>query len=287
MSPGLARAVLVLLVLFTQACAEPLVKRAVDSTPTWLIRLDGFRDPTQAARVQYDHPVEWSDATLAEVLERVRVLGADEGATPQPLLSFGELIQIAPGIREAFYRAKPSEWVVFAVIQSKATYQTLTSGGLFVKGGKLHLMIANHRARIPPGKPDAVDPIKAVPLRPVSATPARLTFDPPEFVAAEEGDWVKDDSGKPVGQLVVDYQGFLASHQPVAAIEPARPGPSPAAPAKEAPATAAGNPPTETKPMDPQAGKAGKPSFKPKAGAPRSAARKAPAPKSQEEGAKP
>lgn len=236
-----ARLVVALLALVCQACSTPIVKRAVDSTPTWLVRLDSYRDPALAARAQYDHPAEWTDANLTEVLEHVRVVGAEEGTPPQPALSYGELSQIAPGIREALHRASATEWVAFAVIQSKATYRTFTSGGLFIKGGKLHVTIANHRVRLPPGKTDVVDPIKATPLRPVGGAPKPLTFVPPEYVVDAEGAWVQEEGEKPVSLVAFDHAAYLAAHASVRTL--------PTVPAQPREAT----PRAETLPVPPQA----------------------------------
>jgi hypothetical protein len=210
-----ARLVVALVALVCQACASPIAKRAVDHTPTWLVRLDSYRDPALAARARYDHPAEWTDANLTEVLEHVRVVGAGEGAQPQPALTYGELSQIAPGIREALHRASASEWVAFAVIQPKATYRTFTSGGLFLKEGKLYVMIANHRVRLPPGKTEVVDPVKASPLRPVGGSAKPLTFEPVEYVVGADGAWVQEEGAQPVSLVAIDHTAYLAAHTSV------------------------------------------------------------------------
>lgn len=205
------RLLMAVALLACAACAAPpLQSRVVDHGPLWLVRLDASRDPAQTAR-QFNHPMDVSDPELMVILEHVFIEGPATGTPPRPVFSYGELTCIVPGIREALHRATASEWVVFSVMDPKATHQTLTSGGLFVKDAKLYLLLANHRLQVPAGKTDVVDPLTAIPLHVQGQNPdsAALIFSPPRFMGHPDPD-VLPTRSEPVRRIVVDYDALRA-----------------------------------------------------------------------------
>lgn len=235
-SPGMIhRLLLGVLVLLCAACAGPTIaSRATAGEANWFVRLDTFLDSRSAADVRFDHPAAFSEADLAAVLSRVLVQERagllERKPFPQPLFSPGEIRQMAPGLQKALRTAKPAEWAVFYSALPGGTVQEVTSGGVFVKGGRLHVVVANHRERIPSGS-DGLTAIRANPLSPWGGKGVTLSFALPRFVAGTQATWLGGSTAAPASELILDHSAFLAESQTsaAAAVE--------AAPALQAPAS--------------------------------------------------
>jgi hypothetical protein len=226
-------------------CAAPTItSRIVDSRASGFIRLDTFADTRTAGDLRYDHPADWSEAELTTILSRLlvreRVGLLDQQPSPQPLFSSNEIRQLVPGLQRAFVMAKPSEWVAFYSTLPAGDLQEFTSGGLFLKGNRLHVVVANHREQAPSGR-EGLDAIRAIPLRPLGGRGFTVSFDPARYVSATKSNWMGGSSTTPASELILDYQAFLADALPPA------PAPVATAPVASAPAMKA-------PPVVPQAG---------------------------------
>jgi hypothetical protein len=202
------------------ACAAPTItSRIVDSRASWFIRLDTYVDAKAAADLSYDHPADWSESELATILSRLlvqeRVGLLDQKPFPRAVFSSSEIRQLVPGLQKAFQMAKPSEWVAFYSMLPAGTVQEVTSGGLFLKGNRLHVVVANHHERISSG-PDVPEAIRANPLRPLGGRGFTVSFDPARYVSATKSNWMGGSSTTPASELVLDHQAFLADARPPA-----------------------------------------------------------------------
>lgn len=225
------RLLLGVLVLLCAGCAGPTIaSRAVGGDATWFVRLDTFLDARSTADLRFDHPAEFSDAELAALLSRVqaqeRVGLLERKPFPQPLFSPGEIKQLVPGLQKALRSAKPIEWTVFFSALPGGVVQEVTSGGLFVKGNRLHVVVANHHERVPSGS-DSLAAIRVNPLSPWGGKGVTLSFDPPRFVAGTQATWLGGSAATPASELVLDHSAFLAEASAPAAT-PVVPAPSPA-----------------------------------------------------------
>lgn len=202
-------------VLACLGCAGPsFTSRTVRHEPSWVVRLDTYLDPGEAAKVHHAHPADWSEAELQAILSRLllqeRVGLFDQPRPPRPVLSADEIRQLLPGLREAFPNSRPSEWIVFLIARPSGADQEITSGGVFLKDGRLHVIVANHRQRVSPGSEDA-ETIRANPVRSLRGTGGSLTFDPPAYVLASQANWLGGASGPSASELVLDHKAFLAA----------------------------------------------------------------------------
>lgn len=209
------------LVLLCAGCAGPTIaSRAVGGEANWFVRLDTFLDARSTADLRFDHPAEFSDAELAALLGRVqaqeRVGLLERKPLPQPLFSPGEIKQLVPGLQKALRSAKPIEWAVFFSALPGGVVQEVTSGGLFVKGNRLHVVVANHHERIPSGS-DSLAAIRVNPLSPWGGKGVTLSFDPPRFVAGTQATWLGGSAAAPASELVLDHSVFLAETSAAAA----------------------------------------------------------------------
>jgi hypothetical protein len=207
------------LLLAAAGCAGPTIAtREVHRDASWFVRLDTYEDAKAAAGLAYEHPVNWSEADLSAILrgllvqERIGLL--DQKMPPKALFAPEEIRQLAPQLQAAFRLARPTEWVaVYLEFSSRSPVPEVTSGGFFVKGGALHVVVANHREWLPPG-PDGADAVRGNPMRSLGGRGSILTFDPPRFVLATQANWMGGTSGAPAGELLLDYKAFLGDVKP-------------------------------------------------------------------------
>ncbi len=217
------------LLLACLGCAGPTIaSRTVHSEGSWLIRLDTFADAQKASALLYDHPADWTEADLNAILSRLlvqeRVGLLEQKPPPRSVFSSGEIGQLVPKLQEAFRMARLSEWVGVFLTRSTGPTQEITSGGFFLKGRELHVVIANHRKQVPLGH-DGADVARANPLRSLGGKGGALTFDPPVYALATQSSWMGGYFGAPAAEMVLDYQAFLRDVRPPAPAPVASPPP--------------------------------------------------------------
>jgi hypothetical protein len=201
------------LVLLCVGCAGPTIaSRAAVGEANWFVRLDTFKEAGAVADLRFDHPSQLSEAELAAVLSRVQVQQRtgilEQKPFPQPLFSSGEIRQMMPSLQKTLRVAKPTEWAVFYSALPGGMGQEVTSGGVFVKGNLLHVVVANHHVRIPSGS-DSLAAIRANPLSPWGGKGVTLSFDPPRFVAGTQASWLGGSAAAPASELVLNHSAFL------------------------------------------------------------------------------
>ena len=224
-----------MLVLFCAGCAGPTIaSRAAVGEDTWFVRIDTFKEAGAVADLRFDHPSQLSEAELTAILSRVQVQERagilERKPFPQPLFSPGEIRQMMPSLQKTLRAAKPTEWAVFYVALPGAMGQEVTSGGVFVKGNLLHVVVANYHERIPSGS-DSLAAIRANPLSPWGGKGVALSFDPPRFMAGTQTSWLGGSAAAPASELVLNHSAFLAEAlAPAAAPVAAAPVPQAMAP---------------------------------------------------------
>lgn len=251
------------LLLACVGCAGPTIaSRAVEDGSSWFIRLDTFAESRAAGDLRYEHPADWSEADLAAILSRLLVQKRtgflEQKSVLQPLFSASETKQLVPGLQKAFRTATPSEWVAFFSTRPGGTVQEVTSGGMFLKGERLHVVVANHHDQVP-WQSDSLTAARTNPLLPLGGKGFAVSFDPVRFVSATQATWMGGSSAAPASELVLDYQAYLAEARPPApspvAAVPVAPAPIAMAPSPAKDITPAPSPtlPSVTPPISPQA----------------------------------
>ncbi|MEW6248582.1 MAG: hypothetical protein AB1555_18010 [Nitrospirota bacterium] len=182
----------------------------------------------------HTHPASISPERMAGILAGIRVQKLQDpvfrlvtGEKPLgPAFSAEEIRVIAPQLSRALALATPREMATFYRRFSNANVGlAVTSGGLFVRDGRLYLVLANHRAlpsdlmrQVNPAY--EMDPVDA-PLLALRAGDFKLSFSPPEAeVHLPDGQrgWNYPDPAK---VLVVDL--FLAQKRPELPAHPRQP----------------------------------------------------------------
>jgi hypothetical protein len=102
----------------------------------------------------HSHPASIAPEQLAIVLRGVRGQGRDviggfglfQEDDSAPVFSLAEITLLAPFLSQALKKASPQDMVTFYLtVPDPNRGKLVTSGGLFVRGGRLYLILANAR----------------------------------------------------------------------------------------------------------------------------------------------
>lgn len=193
-------------------CAGPaLTSRVVQEEASWFVRLDSYQD-AGSSPVHYDHPATWTVEELFAVLSRLlledRVGLMDSARPPRAVFSSEEIILLAPAFRGSFQRAAPSEWIAFSLSTPSGSQVAVTSGGLFLAGARLHVVVANHRALLAEGSEELAR-VRANPFHSVRGSGGALAFESSRFVTATQPNWSGGHRAS-ASELILDHQAFLS-----------------------------------------------------------------------------
>jgi len=205
------------LALLGQACAGPSrVEAPVQKEPERFVRVEarlGSANP--AGPIRFNHPLELTQKEWTRLLENVWVQhepGVIALVSPKepPIAAFtpDEIAFLSKTLSKAFRQAHPDEWVVFGLSRPRSPdLIEITTGGWFVEGERLYLLLANYRHVI------SMASVRQLLLEdPLHSTGDRYyTFAPGDFQTAElvGGGVLADLRGTSVPQLAIDYNGFL------------------------------------------------------------------------------
>jgi hypothetical protein len=125
-------------------------------TPATYVRLEFDRTVTKG--MEHSHPISIKPEQISAVLGGVRIhepialvrgdiLQRDPVPRVHPAFTDKDITLFAPLIALALSKATPEEVVTFYHTQKiSAITREVTSGGLFVQGDELHLILANYRS---------------------------------------------------------------------------------------------------------------------------------------------
>lgn len=161
----------------------------VYETPHSFVRLE--TDPSVQREAGHSHPASISTEQMAVVLRGImvqepwtRVPFYDDLRTPRQHAAFseGEVEFLAPQLSLALRKATPEELVTFyRSTRASGATREVTSGGVFVSGVELHVVLSNlrssthHSADI--GVADTEDD-RLAPMRSIAPQTGKLSFSP-------------------------------------------------------------------------------------------------------------
>ncbi len=224
-----------------QACAHPspVVSKSPQEEPPRFVRLEvryGAANPSGLTR--FNHPLELNEKEWTRLLESVWVRRepgfftfASQDEAPIPAFAPDDIAFLSKWLGKAFTRAHPDEWVVFGLSQARSADITeVTTGGWFVEGERLHLMLANYSYAVTMSsvrKRLWDDPLQSMGSR-------SYTFAAGDYQSATlvGGGFVGDLRGTSILQLAIDYKGLL---KPPSAAKPVQKSdaPQPAVPPEQ------------------------------------------------------
>jgi len=159
--------------------------------PTTYVRLEF--DRTVRKETEHSHPISLTPEHIAAVLEGVRIeephalirgdiLPGDPIPRVHPAFTDKEIAFFAPLFALAFSKATSEEIVTFYQTRStSAIAREVTSGGVFIRGNELHLILANYRSSThymaDAGVADTQDD-RLTPMQSLAPQDVRLYFEP-------------------------------------------------------------------------------------------------------------
>ncbi|HBP89167.1 MAG TPA: hypothetical protein PKK23_03335 [Nitrospirales bacterium] len=200
--------------LFAGCVAPPFYSYLVYENPTSFVRLEvsPWVDP-DLPQTWNEHPASISNQQMVEALSGLRVREYRSGpirwfrglADPKPAFFKAEIELLAPRLLEGLGLAVPQELVTFYISHPvNATKREVTSGGMYVKGGNLHVIISNHRTNyeIPPA---GLIYDRRYPLFSIAPLDVDLLYETEEMVLPkEERFWEAFLGDEHSGKIVLD-----------------------------------------------------------------------------------
>ena len=186
------------LVLTSAACQNrPFQTIAIYDDPSRFVRIEV--DPVIGG--SYSHPIDITTDDMIAVLAGVMIeeqsgfvaptslIIKDKEPRQHPAFSETEIRLFAPLLAKGLQTAKPEEIVTFGQTdQITAITSKITSGGVFVDGDELHLLLSNYRSETnyapDPGISGTTLDARSSPLRSIAPQRTRLYFEPTAAVAA-------------------------------------------------------------------------------------------------------
>jgi hypothetical protein len=177
----------------------------------------------------YDHPVSMTKEGMIQIMQGVRVdnrglysASSSKSSRTHPAFSESEIRFFAPLIVRGLNQATPEEMVTFvetAEIETndlERNYQLTTSGGFYVAGENLHVVLSNFSVKTPLWQ-DASESendegsIRTNPLEQLDPRPGHLFFEPRKFmVPSPDGEIGSTFKGKP-WQVAIRYKELLGT----------------------------------------------------------------------------
>jgi hypothetical protein len=200
-------------VTFQYGCSSPPPPRTSYQDPITSIRL--YID--ERAGAGHTHPGQVPSDEMARVLSGIRVVPRSGYISslitgqPQasPAFSSSEIQILAPRLSRALAEATPQEFATFYRRFTDASIGLgITSGGMFVQGSHLFVILANYRNLPTEGMNQNMvtdfDPIDS-PLIPISRTSFRVEFTPSTAIVppGQRQPWPYIDNGR---ILAIDLQ---------------------------------------------------------------------------------
>ena len=192
---------------------------ACGGTP-YVVTQKVYEDPNREVGLQtvsengrgegFSHPAFLKNTDIANVLKGLYVERQSSISLPlvgggeskrYPVFNQKEIAFFAPLLAQGFGLAQPNEVVTFYERgEISHLHEVRTSGGLFLQGDVLYVILSNHAAQteIWQDVEEYHSPVRLQPLKQLDPQPGRLVFEPAQFmVPPQKESFVTVASGKP------------------------------------------------------------------------------------------
>ena len=142
--------------LFSSCVSVTQAPVSIQESPDRFIRLEGHEDRYRTGSNRFEHPLNLSVGEWERILSSIQVQGRKDTFLfttaknpPEPAFSPEQVAYLSPGLSKAFTRAHPDEFVVFGFSETRfSPVIEITTGGWFVEGQRLRLILANYRSSV-------------------------------------------------------------------------------------------------------------------------------------------
>ncbi len=207
-----------LLGVFLAGCAAPLVPaRVVYEDPVHFVRLE----PDPSAHLErpdtlHNHPISIRAEQMAHVLNGFRIRGhriwvhakIAGYAEWEPVFREETVALLASRLTEALALAEPNERVMYYLSRPLTSIKReITTGGLYVKGTKLHFILSNHENVYGvPAYGMVYD--RRYPTRPTTPKWFDLSFDPEGAIEDQGAGLLDYILGREKDEIVIDLDSL-------------------------------------------------------------------------------
>ena len=185
----------ILLIGLTSCQTRQFPTLSIYESPTRFVRLEA--DPTVSPSDGHSHPVSMTGDEMAAVLSGLRIeepsrivsfLDTSSEPPRHPAFNEAEVRFFSPLLAKGLGLATPEEVVTFYQShQETPIIRKVTSGGMFVNGEELHVVLSNYRSSThyasDPGVDDTTDD-RLTPMRSIAPQVVSLDFEPSSARAA-------------------------------------------------------------------------------------------------------
>ena len=211
MKRNVVTAILAGLLLGMGACSTPQFQTLkIFDTPNRVVALRAM--PDAYGGKGYDHPVSLTSEEMSRLLKGVRVEQGLVSSTQHPAFGEAEILLLTPHLVKGFQKATNEEMVTFfETVALGEDHQLTTSGGLFIAGGNLHVILSNFSVKTPAWQDNEQyeASYRNRPLEQMDPQPGRLVYQPSKFmVTSPDGEIGSRLKGKP-WQVAIRYQELL------------------------------------------------------------------------------
>jgi hypothetical protein len=205
---------LTLCILFQSCAAVTQAPLSVQEDPERFIRIEGrYGDEHRVGSSRFEHPLTLTAAEWERLLSSIQVqshkdtfLFTTAKNPPEPAFSPEQLVYLSRGLQKAFSRAHPDEFVVFGFSQTRSPQLTeITTGGWFVEGQRLHLILANYRHSV--SMKNIRDELWRDPLHSNTSPSYQIVPGPNQTLGREKGLAGLLSTDAP--ELLIDYKALL------------------------------------------------------------------------------
>lgn len=216
--------------LLLTSCAIPHVpSRIVYEDPVNYVRLEEDKNVLpEWPQGHFSHPATVEKEVLRSVLSglkvqehRIALQRWFQGEAPLvPVFNDDEVALLSTQLAEGFAQAQYNERVTFYLSEPLTfSRRTITSGGIYVQGKELHILLGNWR--IIYGVPSyGMIYDRRYPMRPTAAKGFDLFFEPVEAIVPQKSSLLDDVLANAKDELVVDMSKLATSETEPASVSP-------------------------------------------------------------------
>ncbi len=197
--------------------ATPVTRAVCDQCEetTRFVRLQQVAEERRSAHPrEFTHPLVLSPEEWTALLKRLQVQRQAEGVLfrdppgpVSPAFTAEEIGYLSTALSQAFAQAQPSEMVVFGISRLNSYNMTeVTTGGWFVEGPSLHIVLANYQKVVT--MPSTRELLWERPLRPDAGPHYDLVAGTHQTRVRDSGAWSGLFLSSP-SELSISYQATL------------------------------------------------------------------------------
>lgn len=213
---------MVFLILLVTGCAgSPIFSRPVYQDPILIVRLDSPLYKARGHAATNSHPIVFTVQDLQAILQAMKIQKEvsflnyyvfRHDATPKAVFPSEVAGLLAPHISAALSKAQPEEIVVFVMSRSrKDGIPLITSGGLFVRGDQLMVVLAH--VETPMTSERKREQVQANPLTPVNNPDFHFVVGPSQTILTPTDASELRPGSSSAPTVSIHYKALLA-HSP-------------------------------------------------------------------------